>query len=86
MLEDLDHAELREWERLYSIEPFGERRGDIQAAAIAAYASWAKKAPTVFSIFPWWGEQQPKQSAELMASNWARAVEGFNRALKPKDT
>jgi hypothetical protein len=79
MLRDLSYTELREWERFSEIEPLGGDRGDVQAAAVAACASWSKKRPTVYSLFPWWSDRKPIQPRKQMKAQWAAAVAGFNR-------
>jgi len=60
----LDAAELAEWEALYSVEPWGEVRGDLQTALLAAVLAnqWREKGKSkaaVKDFLPdYWGSKQ----------------------------
>jgi len=52
LLRRMDSAELTEWMAFYSVEPFGDARGDIQAAIVAATMAncWRGKDKTPYKL------------------------------------
>lgn len=70
--ERMSASELAEWMALMSVEPWGQARGDIQAAtaAWAATAPWAKDV-SMSDFLPRYGEES---SAQEMSPEQAKAI------------
>lgn len=70
--ERMSASELAEWMALMSVEPWGQARGDIQAAtaAWAATAPWAKDV-SMSDFLPRYGEESRQQE---MSPEQARAI------------
>ncbi|MCI0351569.1 MAG: hypothetical protein L0Z53_19270 [Acidobacteriales bacterium] len=60
--------ELREWELFYAIEPFGEKRDDVNSARllymlVKLLGSRRSKPKVQEFVIDWWSDKQKQQSA-----------------------
>jgi hypothetical protein len=74
LLLTVDAGELAEWEVLYGIEPWGEKRGDLQTAlmcSVQASAWGGKVEPKKFVPNFWEQRRQTPQEMMLVAQAFA---------------
>ena len=81
----MDSAEFAEWQAMYSIEPWGDRRGDIQAALVSqqVHNSVPRKGPPAkLADFLLKFEVEPKDTPEQLAQKINAFFKGLAAAAK----
>jgi len=75
LLESISASELKQWQMLYQMEPWGERRRDINTAQLAQLlvqllASKESSSNVTMETFilDWWGEAKRRQAKDV----WGR--------------
>lgn len=82
LLATIDAHELAEWEAVYAVEPWGDTRGDLQTAMLAAIVAnqWRKGSPArpIDYVPDFWRENQTEPSPSKMLAV-GRAFAAFTR-------
>ena len=84
--EGMTAAEFLEWQEYYSIEPFGELRGDARIGVLGAGVAMmlGAKNVKVENWMPHFKSKKPKSPEQLAveADTWARAIAGLNKSIE----
>mgnify|MGYP003335481330 CR=1 FL=1 len=81
----MDSAEFAEWQAMYSIEPWGDRRGDIQAALVSqqVHNSVPRKGPPAkLNDFMIEFEVKPQPTPQQLAQKINDIFKGLAAAAK----